>query len=384
MVKRTSNEKKTANGKASTVSKGRVLERIAALMHAQSGVTVKNNQFLSPLSGKGRKREIDILLTGTLAGYPVRMAIECKNEKTSIGAPKIDAFIGKLSYLGIPPQYGIYISASGYTTAAIEEAMSVGMKVLTLQGLTDEALFGSIASAFQSIIYLLLQVTRLEICNQMPPNNFEAFGFYNEDGRLSALLPDFVWQKWLDNKIPTSLGEHEVDLPLPSGLNQMANGKIFAVLKLGAKVRVLGLVVTLEGKAKEYRLVNAENEAVERSLVDVTFDAPNSELPVTTVQSEEELQAFLRRPGAIQLTVGRTKLPRIQNGAVYWPPSERVAQELQKRWHSFEAGDISDPRLINLQELEGTDLRTIWEPIWEGHPAGAKKADRYGSGHEKN
>ncbi len=80
-------------------------------MHDHPGVTVERNRRLPPASGLGGKREIDVLITAIVAGYPVQMAVECKNEA--------DAFIGKLQHVGIPPQQGIYISANGYTTGAI-------------------------------------------------------------------------------------------------------------------------------------------------------------------------------------------------------------------------------------------------------------------------
>src|SRR5947209_2350303 len=123
-----SSSKKDSKGTASTVSKGKIVERIAALMHDQPGITVELNRRLLPLNGKGVKREIDVLLTGTIANYRVQMAIECKNENAPIGSPMIDAFVGKLQYVGIPPQQGIYISASGYTIGAIERATAAGMR----------------------------------------------------------------------------------------------------------------------------------------------------------------------------------------------------------------------------------------------------------------
>jgi hypothetical protein len=382
MTKQTSAKKKTTKETMSTVSKGKIAERIAALMHDQPGLKVELNKRLPPINGKGRKREIDVLITGNLAGYSVQMAIECKNEKIPIGSPKIDAFFGKLQYVGIPPRYGIYISASGYTGGAIERATDAGIRALTLRGLTDENLFGSIAGAFQSIIYLLPQIVSLHVANEIQPDNprrnMDAWSFYNKEGKLVALLPDFIWRMWLSGNIPTTLGDHELAIPLPSNLYQMVNGNIVATYEIGAKVRVLGIIVTLEGNAKEYTLVNAANNIVEKSLIEVSFEAGASEanvpitLPVTVLSSENQLQEFAQRPGSIQLTVGRIKLPRISNGPIYWPPSERVARTLEKQWHAFEAGEIPDLQPSDLQGIEGTDLQTIWEPIWKGHPAGQK------------
>jgi hypothetical protein len=370
MIKRSS--KKKTGGTASTVSKGKIVERIAALMHDQPGVIVERNRRLPPVSGKGIKREIDVLLTATVAGYAVQMAIECKNEATAIGSPMIDAFVGKLQYVGIPPQQGIYVSASGYTTGAIERAKAAGVRTLTLRGLKDEDLLGSIADAFQSTIYLLLQVLNVTVTNTAPPteapDQIGLFGFYNEDGKLAALLPDFVWRAWHTGQLPSVLGEHEVDFPLPANLHQKVNGRVVETFALKAKIRITGLAVTLQGKAQNYALVNAADEAVERMFTDVSFGVPDPKMPVTAITSEEQLQAFLSRPGAVQVTT-QLGLPRIVYNNLYWPPSERVMNTLKERWQAFADGKLSEPPVFTLQDLEGTDLQTIWEPIAKEHPA---------------
>lgn len=221
-----------------------MVERIVALMHDQPGVTVERNRFLLPVSGEGRKREIDVLLICTVSGYPVQKAIECKNEKPPIDSPKIDAFVGKLQHVGIPPQYGIYISASGYTNDAIKRAKTAGMRTVTIRGLKDESFLGSIVEAFQSAIYLLLQVTSVTVTSAAPPTNdsdqIGLFGFYHENGKLAVLLPDLVWQMWHAGQLPNSLGEHEVDLPLPSNLHQKVNGRVVETLALKATIRLRG------------------------------------------------------------------------------------------------------------------------------------------------
>jgi hypothetical protein len=368
MAKQSSKSRKDGKNSNSTVSKGKIVERIAALMHDQPGVTVERNRRLPPASGLGGKREIDVLITATVAGYPVQMAVECKNEAEAIGSPMIDAFVGKLQHVGIPPQQGIYVSASGYTTGAIGRAKAAGMRALTLRGLKDEDLRGSISDAFQSTIYLLLQVLNVAVTNTSPPTEgpgqIGSFGFYNEDGKLAAVLPDLIWQVWRTGQLPHVLGEHEVDLSLPSNLHQEVNGRAVETFALKTKIRVIGLVVTLQGKAQNYALVNAADEAVERVLTDVSFEASESNLPVTAIASEEQLQIFLSRPGAVRVTA-RMGLPRIVYGNLYWPPSERVVRILKEHEQDLAA---SNP-VFTFQELEGTDLQTVWEPISESHPA---------------
>lgn len=368
MGKKTSS-KSSEKASTSTVTKGRIVERIVALMHDQPGVTVQRNQFLPPIGRKGRKREIDVLITTVVVGYQIRLALECKNEGRAIDSPSIEAFAAKLQDVGIAPQNGIFVSASGYTADAVERAKTVGLRTLTLRGLRDENLLGSISDAFQATIYLLLQVLSVTVTNTAPPmeapDQIGSFGFYNEDGKLAALLPDFVWRAWQAGQLSAELGEHEAEFSLPSNLHQKVNGRDVETFVLKAKFRAMGLAVTLQGKAQNYALVNAADESVERVLTDVSFGSPNSMLPVTAITSEEQLQAFLSRSGAVRVTA-RMRLPRIGYGSFYWPPSERVVNTVKERWQAFADGKLSE---FTLQDLEGTDLQTIWEPIAKDHPA---------------
>jgi len=34
---------------------------------------------------------------------------------------------------------------------------------------------------------------------------------------------------------------------------------------------------------------------------------------------------------------------------------------------AYEAGEIPDPRPLRFDEIEGTDLNAMFEPIWRGH-----------------
>src|SRR5215207_9464070 len=154
--------KKTRGKKAEppSMSKGRLVEEIVEKMHANPNVRVQRRVFLEPVGG-GRKREIDVLLTSSVAGYPVRVAIECKNEANKIGSPKIDAFVGKLQHVGIPTQMGIYVATSDYTGSAIERAREAGIKTLVLTGLTKDRLSAAVERAFQSMVYLFADLAQL-------------------------------------------------------------------------------------------------------------------------------------------------------------------------------------------------------------------------------
>src|SRR6266567_1692559 len=145
MNKQPSHRKKASITKLSSNEKGKIVEHIVALMHKYPDTSVKveqNVRLPTVLNKIGRKREIDVLLTRDIAGHSVQIAIECKNEQRPIDTPAIDAFAKKLQRVGV--RYGIYVSASGYTKDAIENAAADGIKTFTLKDLTKEVLHASI------------------------------------------------------------------------------------------------------------------------------------------------------------------------------------------------------------------------------------------------
>lgn len=79
-----------------TTLKGKIAEMIVAAMHDRPGICVEQNKKLSSNRDPRRKREVDVLITAMAAGYPVRIAIECKNYKKSIDIQRIDEYVGKL------------------------------------------------------------------------------------------------------------------------------------------------------------------------------------------------------------------------------------------------------------------------------------------------
>jgi hypothetical protein len=58
--------------------KGELLEDVAELLLAVPGVQVQKRVKLRPPGLKQRLREIDLLVTGEVAWYPVRLPIECR------------------------------------------------------------------------------------------------------------------------------------------------------------------------------------------------------------------------------------------------------------------------------------------------------------------
>jgi hypothetical protein len=367
MNKQPSGGKEASTKKLSSTDKGKIVERIVALMHKypDTSVKVEQNVRLPTLLNKtGTKREIDVLLTRDIAGHSVQIAIECKNEQRPIDTPAIDAFAKKLQRVGVP--YGIYVSASGYTKDAIENAAVDGIKTFTLKDLTEEVLYASIVEAFESIVYLFCQVVTVYITTPSKIYSLLQAPFYDKNGKQCGALGDLVWQKWISEESPLSLGGHELPLELPPHWNFAIDGNVIPVTSMNAIVDVSGLFGGRIGQATGnfYSLVKASDSTVDRNLFKVEIDASQSDYALTWVHSEDELQKLLERTETV-LMHHRIKIPRIIAAGIYWPPSARVQKRINELMRAFEAGEISDPRPFNFQEIEGLSIRTAFEPIWE-------------------
>jgi hypothetical protein len=116
-------------------------------------------------------------------------------------------------------------------------------------------------------------------------------------------------------------------------------------------------------------LVDPKGRDVRKARAAARFEIAPGEYPVRSFRDEEELATYLREQRAtLRVTVGRIRAPRIQVNHVYWPPSERVVQRSKQLEKFYRAGRIGvSPE--NLRGVEGTDLRTVWEPIVRGYPA---------------
>lgn len=372
MNEQPSHRKKASIRKLSSTDKGKIVERIVALMHKYPDANVKveqNVRLLPVLNKTGRKREIDVLLTRDIAGHSVQIAIECKNEQRPIDTPKIDAFAKKLQRVGIPN--GIYVSASGYTEDAIENAAIDGIKTFTLKDLTEEVLYTSIVETFHSIVYLFCQVVVVFITTPSETYRLLQTPFFDKNGKQCGALGDLVWQKWISEEPQLSLGGHELPIELPPDWNFVINDNVIPVTSINAWVDVSGLFGGHIGQATGniYSLVKASDDTVDRNLFEVKIDVSQSDYDLTWVHSEDDLLKLLERIETVQMH-HRIKIPRIITAGIYWPPSKRVQKRINELMRAFEAGEIADPRPFNFEEMEGCSIRTAFEPIfWEGyHP----------------
>ena len=343
--------------------KGDILEEITARMHDLPGVNVERKVYLS--TKDGRKREIDVLLSSILAGYPVRIAIECKNEKEKVGTEKIDAFVGKLKDVGIPREHGIYVTSRGYTKDAKLRAKEVGIRTMYLEGLTKEGLRKNVEDALQSVVYLLARIEDISVTSNIYRINDtrDIELLYNEEGKYIELLSNIIWNMWFTGKIPDSLGSHDVKIDLPSNWHMVLNSQKEIPQAVVANVQVIGIVFSITGKVESYRLVNAIDNKLEKQNIDMNFDLPKTLRSQKPIFTESELKNYIDGQKKNNKIISHIRLPRILNGSVYWPPSQRVLAHITNLMQEYQAGRIPDPRPFSFEDIEGIDINTVYEPI---------------------
>lgn len=361
---------KSKNKKAEATIKGRLVELIVASLHEEPGVKIERNVRIPSLLNSKRKREIDILLTGTFSGYPIRIAIECKNYKSVIDAPKIDAFVGKLQQIGIPSQHGVFVSAHGFTAGAIDRAKEAGITPLILTGLTSDRLAAELFSAVQSIIYLFPEIIQIRVRSELKeiPGIAFLWFLYDENKKMRGAIPDIVWKMWIEGKIKPTLGEFELDIPIPNNWQNLIDNELKPILSASIKLKIRGLVGHIQGRATEHTLINPAQNRIDKFRVDISFETNQTSIPLQHVFSEEELQSYLNEQSAlVKINLGRVMLPRIYFYYLYWPLSERsfmAFRNLVIKCHS--ENRMLDP--TEVKKIEGDDLQTMWEKPWEENP----------------
>jgi len=349
--------------------KGKLVEAVVAAMHDASGVQVRTNVRLRPVVG-GRNREIDVLIDGSMAGYPFRLAIECKNERHHASAPEIDAFVGKLMYLGIPTQQGIFVSVTGFTKGAADRARAAGMRTLVLVGLTKDRLRAVLFEAAQSIVHLLPVVTEWTVVSDIA--KFETpwhIGcFFDESGKLAGTLADLAWRAWHERELPDMLGQYHLDLRVPKGWRHIINGQESVPSALAATVHVHGLTMTMRGVAEKYELINVTSGARERMRIEATFPRNQNVLHLGTFATEDELSAALKTQRATLRITARHRLPRLQIAGMLWPPSEEAWSRLAEITAPDANGRVPDPESVDVTALEKPSFGSLFEPVWLSEP----------------
>jgi hypothetical protein len=337
--------------------RGDLLEDVVALLHQTPDVIVQRRVRLPGSSGRS-KREIDVLLTTIVAGYEVRIAIECKNEKKKVGSPKIDGFVGKLADVGIPVSHGIYVSAVGYTSSAVDRARSAGVRMLQLEGLTADRLAAEVYGALQSVTYVLLTWTTLNrfenVAEMAAPEVCEAEIELDVERHRTGTpgLLNAIWDLWIGSKISDQLGKKHVFIRLPDpfdfgpGFPEFRNGAVVATLE------VSGHVASIAGSAKRLGLRNVETSELEKLHLEANYTEGPGTVRLSSFASEADLASFLFS-GALHIHRGRVRVPRMASETTYWPPTQEALDRVREL---REAGED-----VTFARVEGTDLSQAWK-----------------------
>jgi len=89
--------------------------------------TIKHNVYLD---GPDGKRQFDVILKHTVAGFDFTTAIECKDFKSKVSIKEIDNFESKLKDVNV--QKGILVSRKGFSSKAISKAKSTNISLCTV------------------------------------------------------------------------------------------------------------------------------------------------------------------------------------------------------------------------------------------------------------
>lgn len=352
--------------------KGRIAESIVAALHRDDEFTqVECNVQLPAKGGTGRTREVDVLLTGRVGGYTLRVAIECKNYNKRVGAPKIDEFAGKLQDVGLPRESAIFVSAVGFTGDALEVADKHGIRLLLLEGLSDNRLATKVFEAMGSTLYVMPTLTKISITGEgdlgmdltgrreLDPSSFPTviFDVHNQRNMYVADIAAEVWKKGL---LDRQLGKLDVTLEIGENVLWATIYQIYTwrVTQILLFFDIKAFAYTTLGQGESLALRNVVSQSVERHKQTARFP-DTSEIKFTELNSQLDLLAYQNQYDAI---VGEEwhftrviHLPRVRNAGLYFPLSQRVQSQI-----------LALPnRQLTPQEwaqLVGTDIDQIgWE-----------------------
>ena len=355
---------------ASSTEKGRVAERVVAMLHEGLGAEVRRDVRLPAKNDRARHRQVDVLLLGEAAGHQTAIAIECKNFKRPVNVRDVGAFADLLDDVGFAPQQGILVSAGTIGSGARSRARQIGMKVLELSGLTADGLSEAVQAASQAVVFIVPSLSELSVINEVGrADSREVLLLHDPGGELVCYVHDFLWLRWLEGAPPSALGEYDLEVPVPDGWHTVVGGRRFPVLSASAKVRVRAAVVEYPGTASSFVLLDPEDRSVERLRTTATFDTLG-EQPVRVFEEEAHLGALAAGgTGGLRVTVGRIRMPRIQVNHVYWPLSVRVRRRVGQYYKFYRKGRLGVARPEDFAGIEGDNLMTFWEPIAQDQPA---------------
>jgi hypothetical protein len=110
----------------------RLSEKIVGDMHEEypDCEVIRDHKVIGK---SGVARQIDVWVTGSVAGYEINLAIECKFHKAKVDINLVDSFIGMLQDIGVDK--GVFVTSKGFTAGAAGRAKAAGivLKIISLE-----------------------------------------------------------------------------------------------------------------------------------------------------------------------------------------------------------------------------------------------------------
>lgn len=328
---------------------GDILEDVVALIHEEPGLKIEKRVKVPQILGS-RKREIDVLISSEVAGYPVQIVIECKNEKTKVSIKEASDFIVKLEDVGIGYSNAIMVSINGFSSIAQEKLNQKGIKTFVFEGLTEDRLSRAVFDCVRSNIYLVASWISMSMFPFLPDSADNSNGFIKvnlncEDTPHPAQLTDVVWKLWVNKRIPHEIGKHTVFVKYSE------NGG--CIIDIG----VSGLVASLSGFYSKFTLKHATDKTVKKEKIIASFPKPPHKQELTTFISEDELQIYLEMNTSI--VNHRIPVPRIMSSGSYWPPSDIALTKIRVL---IEKGEE-----VTFEKVEGGNIMEAWRSFSSAH-----------------
>lgn len=105
---------------------------VALIERLSASPTAKVTESWEQRDGdNGPVREIDVVITDTINGIPLRIGIECRDHARVQTASWIDELIGK--YRDLPVDVVVAVSSSGFSRGARDKAARAGIRTFTLR-----------------------------------------------------------------------------------------------------------------------------------------------------------------------------------------------------------------------------------------------------------
>jgi Restriction endonuclease len=352
-------KKRKQNKHSKSQQNWRLVEQIVAAVFEAADVRVQRNVWLHSVrrrGGRGGMREIDVLITGRLAGQTIYIPVECKHHNKKTDSPEIDAFIGKLLDVGLPTQTSIFVATVGFTQPAIERAQEVGMRTLVLSGAEFSQVREKVLEAIQSHVFMTCSLTQLSFQTDelLEAGSIQHILFYDAAGSYKGSIADLLWEAWLNGAPLLVCGCHVYSVQIPEDWRYLADGRRNSIHNIQVEYQVAALAFQFRGVAKEYNLMDALTRVPERQTLQVRFSTNPIDAAPRVFETEAALNEFLSAPGHARVTIGRIRLPKlIMNKGMLWPIPSTVIEHFNR----FR----SDQPEQDLERLAASASNNFWD-----------------------